>query len=622
MKKIILTIYILLINLSLIIGNEIKFTGINLGLRDTSSKTIQVTFQLEWNNSWRIGTTPKGEVEAVFIRSKGSGYTDGFHTVSFAGGGSSQSATAELEVNGGEVIGVRILNKGAGYTTSPSGFSGLTTTGNDAILDVHVSPWWDAAWVFGKYRVKGTAEWKHMKLAAQGHSTGQGTSAICKVGRVDETMAYNRTNNPNTGVYYYRSQPSSGTFLISNAYILWDYGIDNISDDAEIEYQLHGIEMVYVPSGSYYLGSGGNEANSFYSQNSNNPYLVNSATAITIGSGAGELFYFSSNANQFGDQAGPIPAAFPNGFTAFYAMKHEISQQHYVDFLNTLKANQQDNRAKNSCSTIEAPGVAYLCPTCDVSQYTMNGVFYYISGMRWRCAIKTVSPASISNNIPARIETDLPHVPLSGRNWSDIAAIADWTSMRPMTELEFEKLARGTAKPVPEEFAWGLQAINTQFFNYTNYSAVNEVVSSGQSSSFGNGACVPCIQQSSQFGALRSGVFAKSQNDRVQAGASFYGALEMTGNVSEAVVTIANSQGRGFTHLHGDGMLSSNGFADISSWPGYVSGENTGVLGAIFRGSHVNDNACAPISTRPELPNNNNRQQFLGARFARTAPIN
>lgn len=622
MKKIILTIYILLINMFLTKSNDIKFTGIKLGLREPVNKTIQVSFQLEWQNSWRIGTTPKGEVEAVFVRYKGSGYTNGLHTVSLVGGGSSQAATVELEVSGGEIVRANILSRGAGYTSSPSGFSGLTTTGNDAILDVHVSPWWDAAWVFGKYRVLGTSEWKHMKLATLGHSTGMGTSAICKVGRVDETIAYNATNNPNTGVYIYRAQPSSGTFLISNAYILWDYGIDNVPDDAEIEYQLHGIEMVYVPSGSYYLGSGGNESNAFYSQNSNNPYFVNSSSSITVGTGLGELYYNSSNTTQFGDQAGPIPSTFPNGFSAFYAMKHEVSQQHYVDFMNTLKANQQDNRAKNSCSTVEAPGIAYLCPTCDVSQYTMNGVFYYISGMRWRCAIKTVSPASISNNIPARIETDLPHVPLSGRNWSDIAALADWSSLRPMTELEFEKLARGTAAPIPNEFAWGLHTIQTQSFSYTNYGAANELVSSGQSSTVGNSACVPCIQQSSQFGALRSGIFAQSQLDRVSAGASFYGALEMTGNVSEALVTIANAEGRGFTHLHGDGMLSSNGFADISSWPGFISGENTGVLGAIFRGSHVNDSACVPISSRTALPSNNNRQQFLGARLARTAPVN
>src|SRR5690606_29684717 len=34
-------------------------------------------------------------------------------------------------------------------------------------------------------------------------------------------------------------------------------------------------------------------------------------------------------------------ASWPNGFNAFYCMKHEITQQAYVDFLNTLTYAQQ-----------------------------------------------------------------------------------------------------------------------------------------------------------------------------------------------------------------------------------------------------------------------------------------
>jgi len=603
-------------------ANDITFSGIRMGSQNTSDKVIQVLFDLKWDNSWRIGTTPQSEVEMMYIRSGGSGYTDGSYTITFSGGGATSNATANVVVSGGSVTQIVSFTKGSGYEMSPTSFLGITTSNEEAIFDVHIAPWWDAAWVFGKYRVVGTSVWNHMKLAVSGHSTGTGTSSVLKTGRVNESIAHHSTSNPNTGLFYYRSSPSLGTFSIKDAYFLWDYGTDGVLDDDEIEFSVHGIEMVYVHKGAFYLGSGGSENGVFYSQSKSQPFLVQSANAINVGSNAGELYYDCANSTNCGDQSGPIPATFPNGFNAFYAMKHEASQQFHVDFLNTLAAVQQDNRSKNGCSTIEAPGVAYMCPTCDVSQYTMNGQFYYISGMRWRCAVKTVSPANISQGVSAVFATDLPKVAAQGFNWSDIAALADWSSMRPMTELEFEKLARGSAYPVPNEFVWGKTDINTTFFNTSNFGQANEIVSSGLSTSKGNATCVPCIWQSSQHGPLRAGVFASAYSDRVISGASFYGALEMTGNVSEALVTIANTKGREFTYIHGDGEVSSSGFANMSSWPGADStGINTTFLGAIYRGSHANDNACLPISTRNNLPQSNNRANFLGARFARTAPI-
>lgn len=620
--KIIYLAFLLVCIPHIVSANDITFTGIRMGGQNTTNKEIRVVFDLEWKNSWRIGTEPKGEVETVFIRSGGSGYTDGTHTITFSGGGATSNATANILVSGGIVTQVLSFTKGAGYELSPTTFSGISTSNEVAIFDVHIAPWWDAAWVFGKYRVVGTSEWKHMKIATNGHSGGAGTSVVLKTGRVNEAVAHHPTNNPNTGLFFYRSSPSVGTFSIKDAFFVWDYGSDGVLDEDEIEFNVHGIEMVYVPTGAFYLGSGGSEAGAFYSQHSNQPFLVQSGNAITVGSNAGQLYYNCANSNACGDQSGPIPASFPNGYSAFYAMKHEASQQFYVDFLNTLAAVQQDNRAKNSCSTIEAPGVAYFCPTCDVSQYTMNGQLYYISGMRWRCAVKTVSPARISQGISAVFATDLPKVAAQGFNWSDIAALADWASMRPMSELEFEKLARGTAYPVPNEFVWGKTDINTTFFSTSNFGHANEVVSSGLSSTRGNATCVPCIWQSSEYGPLRAGVFATANSDRVSAGASFYGALEMTGNVSEALVTIANATGRGFTHMHGDGEVSSSGFANVSSWPGAdSSGVNTSYIGAIYRGSHANNNACLPISTRGNLPSTNNRANFLGARFVRSAPL-
>src|SRR5690606_31578628 len=39
-------------------------------------------------------------------------------------------------------------------------------------------------------------------------------------------------------------------------------------------------------------------------------------------------------------------------------------------------------------------------------------------------------------------------------NWKDLLAYLDWAALRPMTELEYEKICRGAEPAVDDEFAW------------------------------------------------------------------------------------------------------------------------------------------------------------------------
>ncbi len=41
----------------------------------------------------------------------------------------------------------------------------------------------------------------------------------------------------------------------------------------------------------------------------------------------------------------------------------------------------------------------------------------------------------------------------------DLAAFLDWDALRPMTELEFEKMSRGPLLPNAGEYIWGNQTI-------------------------------------------------------------------------------------------------------------------------------------------------------------------
>ena len=68
-------------------------------------------------------------------------------------------------------------------------------------------------------------------------------------------------------------------------------------------------------------------------------------------------------------------------------------------------------------------------------------------------------------------------------------------------------------------------------------------------------------------GPVRKGIFGvNSKGDRIKAGSTFYGAMEMGGNLQEPVVTIGHPNGRMFRGSHGDGRLDESGLATNSDW--------------------------------------------------------
>ncbi|MEY3242287.1 MAG: hypothetical protein RIR11_3726, partial [Bacteroidota bacterium] len=131
--------------------------------------------------------------------------------------------------------------------------------------------------------------------------------------------------------------------------------------------------------------------------------------------------------------------------------------------------------------------------------------------------------------------------------------------------------------PVVDEFAWGTASI-TGATGISNSGANNEVASNaGANAVFFNNASVQ--------GPLRVGSFATASSTREQAGASYYGIMELSGNLWERTVSVGNAIGRNFTApIHGNGLLTSDGFCDISTWPGFVTDKVSDATGAGFRG--------------------------------------
>jgi uncharacterized protein YjdB/formylglycine-generating enzyme required for sulfatase activity len=378
---------------------------------------------------------------------------------------------------------------------------------------VEASDNWDAAWVFIKYR-ESDGEWQHATLASSGHIAPSGATV--------------NVPSDGMGAFIYRSSSGYGLFTANGVGLQWSHAADGVPDGTSVEVRLFGIEMVFVPQGVFSLGSGGNSTGEFRAGSSNTPFVVSSQSSIELGDALGQLNWTTST--NTGSPSSSTNASFPTGFGAFYVMKHQVTQGEYVNFLNTL-AQSQANERKHTVSAI-------------------------------RNAITGSSVGSYA--------TSLPFVASNYMSWADGAAYADWAGLRPMTELEFEKAARGPVTPVANEFAWGSTSI-TQATGLANAGTITETPTPPDANAvYGLG-----VQ-----GPVRVGSFAAPGRSRQQAGAGYYGALELSGNLWERSVTVGNAEGRAFTGTHGNGSLDASGNANVWSWPG------SNAVGAGFRGGN------------------------------------
>ena len=425
---------------------------------------------------------------------------------------------------------------------------------------------WDAAWIFVKFRVGDAGEWKHAWLHNTGH-TGNASSVIDN-GLMTPGLPFNSATNPSMGVFLYRSAPGTGTFLCPVA-LRWNYGANGVADNAIIDVQVFAIECVYVPQGSFFIGSGGTENAAFYVYpNLNTPYQITAENSvIPVVATNGNLYYQPSVYG--GDQLGPVPAEFPKGFKAFYALKYEISNKAYADFLNTLTRAQQITRVGTNI-TGTSPGAKFVMSN-NSSALSRNGISCRPSIPPAPGTVEFFSDLN-NNNIPNE-STDGLAIACSYISYADLAAYLDWAALRLMTEFEFEKCARGPLPVVANEFSWGNNIINPHY-GLLNANTINEAPSDYIHNVTGN----------SNDGPLRTGAYARQNSTRTTSGSGYFGCMELSGNLSERCVTIGNPEGRSYTGVHGNGLLTSVGHHDTSGWP-----SATTTMGIGFRGGDYND---------------------------------
>lgn len=283
--------------------------------------------------------------------------------------------------------------------------------------------------------------------------------------------------------------------------------------------QVFAIEMVYITEGTFSIGR-----STLASQNEAfNGYTITSENTIpnaTLG-----LFP-------------EVPATFPKGYKAFYAMKYEISQGQYTDFLNTLTRTQQQQRVE-----------ADISGTTVTNRYVMTNQPVLTDYNHIVCGTNIPATGSIG------FSSTVPEKACNYLSAADLRSYLDWAALRPMTELEFEKVCRGFDPLVDNQYIWSSGASSLPFPPMTVIDAdlPTETTTGSDpavnTQQLGNISCMT-------YGngrLMRCGFAGSKPTSRELAGATYFGVMEMAGNVGEMVYSVFENQ---FTGVNGNGNVN------------------------------------------------------------------
>jgi hypothetical protein len=382
----------------------------------------------------------------------------------------------------------------------------VTTLGNDAVnktiqvqFDISWDNSWrdsinyDAAWIFMKFK-DANGLWQHVKLNPSGFVNGTGTANTLQV------------TSDKIGSWLYRSTLGSGTFNTIGMQLQWNYGLSGLTNVTGLEVRVFAVEMVYVPEGDFNCAkvfhntSAFNSARSFSASGNNFP-VINSrlSPTLTYNNGTIVTLRIKGDVGIDSDNNGTIDnTTYPIGYKHFYCYKYELTEQQYADLLNTLTTTQ-----------ITTLGLAS-------TGITLSNGQYFTSNPNKACG----------NSTEARL-----------------LAIADWSGLRPMSFLEFNKVSYGP-----------LQPLLTQN-NVCGYAILNGYAAHRSTCCFNDGW--------TSGNLVNVGSYATAVSTSIEASASFYGVLDLTGNTHEPVVKLNNL---GFLNVNGDGALNSNGNHNVNNW--------------------------------------------------------
>ncbi|GLR17627.1 SUMF1/EgtB/PvdO family nonheme iron enzyme [Portibacter lacus] len=306
------------------------------------------------------------------------------------------------------------------------------------------------------------------------------------------------------------------------------------------DFKVFTTEMVFIEQGDFYAGDGTSSGRFHKGNNTSTPWLITSEDAIMRGSGANEF-------NQEGSTSTlDLSADFPKGWSNLWCMKYKITAQQYVDFLNCLTRTQQNARTQ-----------ANLSGTVASNKYVMTNTATVLNRNPIACDVNIgTGPIEfyldLDDTNPPNSPNDGANIVLNHISVTDIIAYLDWSGLRPMTELEYEKISRGASVlPVADEYAWGTDTrvgAGSITNSGTNQESTSNVGISG--SLF-------------KLDPLRAGYAATSSSNRTDACATFWGIMDIhnLGEFMYGVESVNFSQSS-----YGDGKLDGFGNAAVTGW--------------------------------------------------------
>ncbi|MBS1643869.1 MAG: hypothetical protein JST36_02435 [Bacteroidetes bacterium] len=463
-------------------------------------------------------------------------------------------ATSFSYANNVQVSNVSIVNNGPGDITVKFDLSWENS------WRVNVGPAnYDGVWVFFKYKAPG-GQWKHINLTGSDNVIPSGFSV------------YQTSNFYKTGAVIYRSAANLGTGNISVTNIQLGV-VSNLPYD--IDLKAFAVEMVYIPTAPFrpFLGDGnGTQESSYALHYADNTATTSSVIPITCDANSLDdaeletdgIYVYSIDTIQTTSPLGSLDP-FPT-FKNFWCMKYEISQAGYRDFLNTLDSLQQSSRVNMAVTSAKGTNV----------QGASASSFGYYIEIAKPAVLDTPATFGLDGNGNNVFDeaSDGEWKACSYLNWMDLAAYLDWAGLAPMSEIGYEYICRGASSAGANaanfgEFAWGNNKITSTAFAVSNANTANEYVSNS-STTLGNAVY---LSTASNY-VLRTGVFATASSNRTTSGASYYGVMDLSGNVEEYMIHLGSVAGRSCKYVpNGNGEIAASGNAKLSVggagfWPG------------------------------------------------------
>jgi hypothetical protein len=427
------------------------------------------------------------------------------------------------------------------------------------------------------------------------------------------------------GVFITRRDLGNGTVNTTQVELRWHYAADGVGNSDVPDLNIYGMEMVYIPTGPFTIGDGNGTSNSssgsFFAVSQHLPYTIDDLMSPNISASANMTNSSSSPVNHIridGDDGIDIDldgvadsTRFPTGYRGIYMMKYKVTQGQYVDFLNVLTYTQQTNRVNNATNIVGASPADGSSPTVNPNRNTI-----------------IVQVAGVSPSTPRVYSTARPDRANNYISSGDMMAYLDWAALRPMTELEYEKAARGPLAPQVNDLVWGGTGCGGNSSITLVGTENGTETATGGNNYLGAGTV---NQGDGGSGPVRVGIFATAAtNSRGNSGNSYHGVVNLADNLGQFVVTIGNVAGRSYTGILGDGILHANGHANQPNWPGANNNTSVTTANATLNTNGSSNSAgmmmktitstCTYISIRANLLGSSTvRQTAMGIRGVRDA---